>query len=134
MHRAARGLRVVLPVIDRLVTSPLVRARQTADIIRDVYDGLDIEVSELMSPGSTPSALGEWLRTLPTQETVAVVGHEPGVSQIVTWFLAGAQSPFLRLKKGAVCMIDFPTKIDGGRGQLVWFARPGHLRGIGDNT
>lgn len=131
MTRAARGIRVLLPHLDLLATSPLVRARQTAEILASEYGGIDLHETELLAPGHSPAELVEWMRSLPPGSTIATVGHEPGVSQTVTWVLSGSQSAFLRMKKGAACLLEFPGKIDGGRAELVWSLRPAHLRAIG---
>src|SRR5947207_14525753 len=76
MRKAAKGLREIAPKIDVLASSPLVRARETADIVADEM-GIDEIVEEtLLSPGSDKNALTAWLRGHAPDATVAIVGHE----------------------------------------------------------
>ncbi len=54
--------------------------------------------------------------------------HEPALSQAVAWFLSGLTQPFLELKKGGVCVLDFPRQVKGGGATLLFALRPGQLR------
>lgn len=132
MKRAARGLRTLVPEIQLLATSPLTRARETADILAAVYDPvIPVVVSEL-APGQPASALAHWLDGERRHETVAVVGHEPGLSRAVAWLLAGTEHSFLELKKGAACLLTFPDAVAAASGTLLWALTPAQLRDLGD--
>ena len=131
MKRAARGLRQLIPKIDLLATSPLTRAVQTADIVHAAYDDKPqfVELDLLSGDGQEPAKFLHWLRERDLDAgTVAAVGHEPDLSHWAGHFLSGQAKGFMQLKKGAVCVIDFPIRIAGGKGVLVGFYQSGDLR------
>ncbi|MEQ6341140.1 MAG: phosphohistidine phosphatase SixA [Gammaproteobacteria bacterium] len=132
MRKAARGLHAVIPQIDLLATSPLVRAAETARIIADAYGRLTaVEVQEL-APGHAPESVLSWLRTQKGHDTVAVVGHEPDLGHLVSWLLTGKKQPFIEFKKGAACLIEFPNGIVQGKAILIWALAPSQLRTLGE--
>jgi phosphohistidine phosphatase len=118
------GLRALEVRVDVILTSPLTRARQTADLLAA---GLEpkpaVRVTDALSPGTTPSALAGALSRA-GRARIACVGHEPDLGALAA-HLVGASRPF-DFKKGGVCRIE----LDGpaGPGRLVWFAPPRLLR------
>ncbi len=126
MREVAHGLTSLDVKLDLVLTSPLVRARQTADL---VHKGLDVEapVEEtlVLAPGGAPAALVDLLRKKKVKR-VALVGHEPDLGQLAA-FLIGARAPLV-FKKGGVCRIDFEKLPPVPPGHLVWFALPEMLR------
>ncbi len=128
MRQAAKALKGIVPKLDVLATSPLLRAVETAQVLERVYaDPAPVTIQELV-PGHSPSELAQWLRTQDSGATVAVIGHEPDLSEAITWFVSGLSTPFLSLGKGAACLIEFPGLIEGGRAVLIWALRPSQLR------
>jgi phosphohistidine phosphatase len=130
MRKNARGLARIAPGIDLLVTSPLVRAVETAAIVADTFgtDGA-VERREL-EPDADPADLVTWLRRQRGRETVAVVGHEPHLSRLVEWLLTGRRKPFLDLKKGGACLLDLGEEPRAGAATLEWLLTPAELRRI----
>jgi len=129
---AARGLRDLGVKLDRILTSPLVRARQTAEILRDaVASEIDLDFSKHLAPGGDYAALLSAVGTLHA-DRVAVVGHEPHLSGFLSYCLVGgdARGSFL-LKKGAAALVLFDGRPDAGAGTLEWLIQPGALRGVG---
>ena len=63
MRRGARGLRSLVPQIDLLATSPLIRAAQTGAILDAVYGDLPAVEIEQLAPEATPQDFLAWLRT-----------------------------------------------------------------------
>jgi phosphohistidine phosphatase len=131
MKECAKGLRALAPRLDVLATSPLTRARQTAAILAKVYEKGEPVTVDALAPGQHPPAFATWLRTQGTQKTVAIVGHEPGLGAIVSWFTAGSERSFLELGKGGACLLDLGARIEGGEAMLLWVLRPSHLRALG---
>lgn len=131
MAKAAKGLRRRLPKIDTLASSPLVRAKETAQILSRRFD--DIEVVELpaLAPGHEPEALLAWLCEQPPDATVALVGHEPDLGIFASYLLMGRKESSLMFKKGASCLIDIPDRPAAGAGRLEWLLQPGALRRLG---
>ena len=100
MKGVARGLSKRVPEVDVLISSPLLRARQTAEIVRERYRGLACIESEALLPEAAPEALAQVLNEHEHPRVVAVVGHEPHLSQWVGWSLAGEPRSIVELRKG----------------------------------
>ncbi len=129
---AARGLREMGVRLDRVVTSPLVRARQTAEVLRDALaPEADLDVSRHLAPGGDYEALLRDVAALGA-ERVAVVGHEPHLSGLVSHTLVGARGrASVLLKKGAAALVVFEGAPGAGAGTLEWLLQPGALRDVG---
>src|SRR5687768_7995727 len=104
MRRAARGLRMVVPSLDVLATSPLVRAVETAELVAKEYDGPKVETVGQLAPEHPGDDLLPWLRGHPGEAVVAVVGHDPHLGFLVGWLLTGRHESFVELKKGSACL------------------------------
>lgn len=129
MRRAARGLRTLVPDIDRLVTSPYRRAVQTARIVAREYPNMEPSVLEHLVPDVEPPVVARWLRAQRGVGTVAVVGHEPQLSALAAYLLTRNSESILELEKGAACAIDLPAA--GRTGSLVWLLTAKQLRALG---
>jgi phosphohistidine phosphatase len=106
-----------------VVTSPLVRCRQTADAIRERLDA-EPEVVELeaLRPGGELEQVVNWSNEQQVEE-LAWVGHAPDVDQFANALL-GAREGAVRFAKGAIMSIEFDGKIEAGRGRLAWLVTP----------
>jgi phosphohistidine phosphatase len=102
-----------------IATSPLVRCRQTAEVIAEVVPSR-VTVVEELSPGSDLHALVEWTRQR-TGGDVAWVGHAPDVSHL-TASLIGDVLTAIRFAKGSVAAIEFDRPPAAGQGELQWLA------------
>jgi len=131
MKEAANGLHALVPRVDVVATSPLTRAKQTAVILAKVYERPEPITTDALAPGQPPVALATWLREQGTRKTVAVIGHEPSLGAIVSWFAAGIERSFIELGKGGACLLDFGGRIDAGEAMLLWVLRPSQLRTLG---
>jgi phosphohistidine phosphatase len=132
MRRGTAGLRAVVPAIDVLATSPLLRAVQTAEILAAVYDGRNMVTVKELSPDSEFPPFLRWLRTQDAGGTVAIVGHEPHLSGLTSWLLTGRKRSFISLKKGAACLLEFGEQPKAGAATLVWALAPSQLRQLGE--
>jgi len=131
MERAALGLKALIPELDVLAASPYKRAFETAEIIATAYGGLSVErVTELV-PGTAVDRVVGWLTARHARGSVAIVGHEPDLSRLVCTLLADTSKPFLELRKGAACLLEFPGPVGRGAATLDWFLGPKHLRLLG---
>jgi|SRR5687768_354609 len=131
MKRAVRGLHRVVERIDVLAASPWVRAVQTAEIVARRYDDVPLARIESLIPERPLPEFLEWLKRLDQTDVVAVVGHEPHVSELISWLLTGRHGPLLEMKKGAACMLSFSGAPEAGTAQLEWLLTPAQLRRIG---
>ena len=128
MRRAAAGLHGLVPRIDTLASSPLVRAQETAVIVAREYGGMTVETVPELAPERAADDLLPWLRGHGPDACVAVVGHEPGLGLLVGWLLTGRHETFVELKKGAACLLEFDDPPAAGNATLLWALAPGHLR------
>ena len=132
MERAALGLKELLPELDLLAASTYKRAIETAEIVAQAYDGLTVERVTELAPGTGADRAVAWLMGRQARGTVAIVGHEPDLSQLVCTLLAGANRPFLELRKGAACLLEFAGPVAKGAATLDWFLGPKHLRRLAE--
>lgn len=129
MREIAGGLKDLGVGFDLIVTSPLVRARQTADLLHQGLGGnTPLEETTLLAPGGAPADLLEFLRSKKKTDRIALVGHEPDLGRLAA-FLIGARAPFV-FKKGGVCRIDFDRFPPAPPGNLIWFVPPKMLRAL----
>jgi phosphohistidine phosphatase len=127
MERGARALRRLVPELDHIAPSPLVRAVETAEILAGVYGGIEaVEVACLL-PGANVGELAAWLEDAAV-EALAIVGHEPDLSIAVSWLAAGVEDSRVVLGKGGAALLDLPGEIGAGQGSLLWLLRPAQLR------
>ena len=131
MKLGARGLRRLVPEIDLLATSSLTRAAQTAAVVDSVYGGLkEVEIEEL-APEAAPVDFLRWLKKQKVA-CVAIVGHEPGVSHILSWLLLGSERRIFSFRKGGACLLEFPGEVGAGGATLLWALTPAQLRALAD--
>lgn len=128
MSEIARGLRRLVPHPEILATSPLVRAVQTAKILAEVFDGPPPTQIESLAPGNAPQNIVRWLATQPDRALVIMVGHEPDLSQLVSWLTTGTSSGFASIKKGAACLLEGRSPLEVGSCRLHWLLTPRQLR------
>jgi len=129
MRKAVRGLARVGVCIDVVLTSPLVRARQTADI---VAGGLTPRPSivniDSLAPAGSYAAVVKDLEKHARKNHIALVGHEPMLGELAAR-LIGSRHP-IEFKKGAVCRIDVDNLPPAGPGDLQWMLTPKIMRAL----
>jgi phosphohistidine phosphatase len=120
--------------IDLLVSSPLTRAVQTAEIIAKAYRKKDFQQIEGLAPERHPHDILRWLKRLKvsTSErtskfTVAIVGHEPHLSTTMSWMMSGDERPIVQIKKGGAALLEFRSGLTAGHAELVWLLKPSQL-------
>jgi phosphohistidine phosphatase len=132
MLKNVRGLRRVVPVIDLLVSSPYVRARETATIVSAALGIPEAPNSDLLTPARHPSEFLAWLGQQGENLVLAAVGHEPHLGRLASWLLSGQEESFVVLKKGGACFLDLGEAPAAGRATLLWLLAPAHLRAMAD--
>ncbi|MGC9505772.1 phosphohistidine phosphatase SixA [Baaleninema sp.] len=114
---------------DLLLSSPLVRARQTADLLKESGLCDDVEIFDPLVP---EGAIQEWMAWWDTwkaekgnQGSIALVGHQPDLgnwAEILVWGDAGDR---LIVKKAGVIGIELPESGSPvGRSRLFWLTPP----------
>ena len=134
---AAQGMAALDIEIDLLVTSPYVRARQTAEIVNDVLGGGKIQtlVDEALVPTANPDAVTSLLREHiaggAQPEAIMCVGHAPNLDRVIA-HLVGADEPITQLKKAGLASILLRGQTIGHAcGRLFALHPPSTLRRLG---
>jgi phosphohistidine phosphatase len=105
-----------------VITSPLARARRTAELLCEGI-GLDGEpiVDDRLRPGAGWSEMARSIADHPAADRVLFVGHEPDLSQTVA-LLTGASS--VRMRKGGIACVEFRGAAEPGAGELAFLIDP----------
>jgi len=131
MARAAQGLRKIKVDLDLVLTSPLRRARETAEIVAGQLGGVKIETLDALSPGAEPSAVITALRHHQDLRSIALVGHEPDLGHLASFLLAGSPSAcHVTFKKGAVACLEGDLADEATSCSLLWLMPPKMLRSL----
>jgi phosphohistidine phosphatase len=126
---AARGLVRIAGRPDVLLTSPLLRARVTAEITARAFKRIELTVEPALARDSVDGIVVA-LKTHPVGATVAVVGHEPALSALTARLLGVSKHDGLAFEKGGAALVDLPDGPSAG-GRLIWFLEPRILRMLG---
>ncbi|MBC7790350.1 MAG: histidine phosphatase family protein [Anaerolineae bacterium] len=130
MRAVTTGLQRLVPAIDLLAASPLVRTVETARIVSATYGSVPLLV-ESLAPDKPPSAFLAWLRAQDAESTIAAVGHDPGLPRIVGLLAGGKGAPIIAIKKGGACFLRMEDVPRAGSAVLLWALAPAHLRDLG---
>jgi phosphohistidine phosphatase len=127
-RKAAAGLKAFCDPPDELLTSPLVRAQQTGQILTDIAGWPEAEVAPELSPDGSPSAVLDMLAGH-AGKRIAIVGHQPALGELMRACLTsdGSMVP-IEMKKNAVACVRFEGPTRAGRAVLKWLASPRLLR------
>ncbi len=127
LRQTASALTALGISFDQILTSPLVRTRQTAETIAEAMGGkTTITAVDALSPSGTAAQVVEELGRHARRKRIALVGHEPNIGELAAKLL-GLRTA-IEFKKGAICRIDFETLPPARPGHLRWFATPKMLR------
>lgn len=124
---AARGLARITdrPVV--LLTSPLPRARATAEIVARAFERMEPTIEPALAHDSVDGIIVALKTQSPGEGTVAVVGHEPTLSALLARLLGISEHSGVAFEKGGAALVDLPHG-PSARGRLIWFLEPGILR------
>jgi phosphohistidine phosphatase len=129
LRKAARGLDELGVTFDQIVTSPLVRTRQTAEVFAQILKGTPpVATADALAPAGSSGAVVQEITKYVRKPRLALVGHEPNLGELAAQ-LIGARMP-LEFKKGGICRIDFDMLPPKGNGTLRWFLTPKILKKV----
>jgi phosphohistidine phosphatase len=126
MKAGAKGMRRLGLEIGRILSSPYARARQTADIVAEVFE-LKVELCRPLIPGAGHRELIAQLVKV-REDNILLVGHEPHLSEFASVLVCGSTGAQLELKKGALCKLSSDHLIYGQCATLEWMLAPAQLR------
>ena len=132
-RRAVAGLRETGTQLDLVLTSPYVRARETAELLSaGLRPRPKLIVTEALAPGRRAAeivaAVARHSASGRGAARLALVGHEPDLGELAARLL-GAKGA-IEFKKGAICRIDVDRAMPAGPGTLRWLLTPRVLRGL----
>ena len=110
-----------------LLTSPLLRARQTAEILAGQWPGVAMVETEALGTGSREE-FEKGLKGHGARSVVAAVGHEPYLSEWTAAWLGAREGAAFAFKKGGCALIEFEGAAQPGAGRLVFFLAPRAMR------
>ncbi len=129
LRKISKGLIRLGVEVDWVVSSPLVRARQTAEVVSESFaPPLPVEITETLSPGASPEALLAFLAKHADRGQALLVGHEPDLSELACWLTGADAGAGFAFKKGGCCLIRFRGLPRLSEGRLLWWLTPSVLR------
>jgi len=124
-RQVALGLKKLGARPDVIVSSPLVRARQTAEILAEVFGTTDaLQITDSLAPGGSTSEVWKFLGQFQKANEAFLVGHEPDMTLLMTTLLWAGHDMGVTFKKAAVCRIDISSLPPNAPGTLKWFISP----------
>lgn len=135
LRTAAKGLRRLDLGLEAILTSPLARARETAQIVGAEL-GVPPTTSPLLAPGCDLAELATLAEAHKAANDIMVVGHEPDFSHMIGRLIGSYGQAHVEVRKAACCRVDLPAPLPGpdelaGAGTLIWLLLAKHLVRIG---
>ena len=126
MKKIAKGLRQFGIELDIILSSPYVRARDTAKIVASEFNMQDqIRFTDnLIPPGDFKDLIDE-VQEKYDVESLALVGHEPMLGELISWLTTGNKELMINFKKGGVCYLSADDLYRTYRATLEWLLTPG---------
>ena len=126
LRRIAEAVEALDLSFDLILSSPYLRARQTAEIVAEGLKARKrLELSDSLTPGGSPKKLVELLNHLqPSAGSVLLVGHEPYLSGLISLLVSGDASFAVVMKKGGLCKLSTESLKPGRCATLEWLLTP----------
>ena len=130
-RQSGRGLLTLQVAPTHILSSPLRRARETAEILQSLLPSKPkIQIRNELAPEMAPRLLLSLLDTLPPDAVVWCIGHEPHLSTTAGILLAGKSCAGLGLKKAGACLIHIGEAARPTTGRLEWWLTAAQLRAL----
>ncbi len=129
----AKGMKRLGLHFNVVLTSPLVRSKQTAEIVGDVLDCANkIHNCPALAIPMSIADLMQNFKSFQNDYKVLLVGHQPDLGKLAGYFIGNSKLS-LALKKGSLCKIDVERLTPTPRGELKWYLTPRQLKLIGQS-
>jgi len=130
MRDTAEGMREYGLRFDAILTSPLARATETAEIVASAYANTPPpQVLPALATGVPADEAAAALRSFAKQKHMMIVGHEPQLSALAALLMTGSiDTPKLALKKGGCIALQVPSRLERGGAELLWMLTSRQLR------
>jgi phosphohistidine phosphatase len=128
MKDVAKGLKKRNIRFDMVLTSPLLRALESAEIVNEYCGSTkEVTVTDLLKPDASYQKLSKYLNKLKEPERVAIVGHEPFLSGFASYCLTNSKNSFFKLEKSGVLKLEIDEVIMPQRCVLSWLMEPSQM-------
>jgi phosphohistidine phosphatase len=128
IRKVARWMKKKNLRFDCIATSPFARSYQTAEIVAKSLDLKDrLEVWDELAPGGDLDTLCYHASQAGKDASVILVGHEPGLSDLICRIVAGGHTASLVMAKGGMAKIRNFSFGDKPSGELQWLLTPGQI-------
>ncbi|HEY5231966.1 MAG TPA: phosphohistidine phosphatase SixA [Verrucomicrobiae bacterium] len=129
LHAAAAAMEKMKLSFDAIISSPHLRAKQTAAIVAKHFRlQKKLAFSDHLVPGGNPQPLIRQLNDLkPAPENILLVGHEPHLSRLIALLSSGGTAATIDMKKGALCKLEVEELECGHCATLKWLLTPGQM-------
>ena len=128
MLDVARGLQAMEVAFDVILTSPYARARRTAEILAQVHGSRKpFETACLAPEAGGKEIVDDINQNFQDAHGIVLVGHEPGLSRLISMLLTGEDGMEMELKKAGVCKLSVEKLVFGQCACLHWFLTPKQL-------
>jgi phosphohistidine phosphatase len=130
LRQSCAALRMMKLKWDLILASPLVRARQTAEIVAaELKVKKRLCFSHHLQPGGNPKQLvAELNRLKPAPKTILLVGHEPDLSELISLLVTGKTGAGFALKKGGLAKLEAETLSADKCATLAWLLTPKQMK------
>lgn len=129
LWRIAEGIKALELSFDVILSSPYLRARQTAELIAEaIHASRKIEFSESLTPAGSAKQLIDQINGVKAErENILLVGHEPHLSSFISLLVSGKAGLELVMKKGGLCKLSVESLKHGRCAALEWLLTPSQL-------
>jgi len=133
MNSVAGGLQAFDVRLDMILSSPYLRARQTAEILAEVFKMEDrLAISESLVPAGLPDQVIGEINEKYSVDSLAIVGHEPSLCSLISVLLTGSTDVSINMKKGGVCCLVLDDLRIERSATLEWLLTPAQLVKLGE--
>ena len=135
MIKVAEALDKMGLQVDLILSSPCVRARQTAEIARKhLHLKKDrLLLIDALVPSGDPGQLIAEIQAKYLVDKLLLVGHEPDLSNLISWLLCGDTSIPITMKKAGICCLSVGQLVAGKCAGLEWLINPGQRISLEDH-
>jgi phosphohistidine phosphatase len=133
MREIAEGMKACGLDFDLILSSPFVRAKQTADIVAEAFQCKKrLELCPHLAPGGSPQKLIDELNSnYADKKSILLTGHEPYLSGLISLLISGSAGMAINFKKGGLGKLTVDGLRHGRCAMLEWLLTPRQLRGLG---
>jgi phosphohistidine phosphatase len=134
MRQSSKGIKALDLTFDLILSSPYIRAKETALIVMDVLKikNNSLIFSEELTPEASYEKLVRELNSYSKKsKNILLVGHEPHLSGLISYLLTGKKDVTINFKKGGLCLLTIEELCSPGSASLEWILTPSQLSQMG---